>query len=273
MGKIQIELLTPYNYETWKKSVWNYLREKGCTGYVKESIPAPTDANALQAWEINHERALGYICSLVSFDLQFHLESCKTPKEAWYTLENLYGKTDKIRGYQIDNDLMNLDPKSFNNIQDYISKIKQLRIQLTDCKITKEDLQLILNVLSKLGQEYSVFISGFHTNRISMGTAYVQPTFDAFSDLLIQEEAKLIQMGIIKTSKSQALIASEPKVQKESGNLDQKQKKKKNKPQKESESSSSKNESSKKEKPTCAYCKKSGHAKHQFYLKQIDGKE
>ncbi|XP_059067601.1 uncharacterized protein LOC131029727 [Cryptomeria japonica] len=135
MGKTQIELLTPYNYETWKKSVWNFLREKGCTSYVKESIPAPIDANALQAWEINRERALGYICSLVSFDLQFHLESCKTRKEAWETIENL----------------------------------------------------------------------------VSMGTAYVQPTFDAFLDLLIQEEAKLIQMGIIKTSKSQALIANEPK--------------------------------------------------------------
>lgn len=77
-------------------------------------------------------------------------------------------------------------------------------------------------------------------------------------------------MGIIKNSKSQALIASEPKVQKESGYPDQKQKKKKNKPQKESKSSSSKRESSKKEKPTCAYCKKFGHDEHPCYLKQID---
>ena len=98
------------------------------------------DANALQAWKINHEKALGHICSLVSFDLQFHLESFKTPKEAWGALETLFGKTDKIKGYQINNDLMNLDPKSFNNIQDYISKIKQLRTQLKDCKITKEDI-------------------------------------------------------------------------------------------------------------------------------------
>ena len=75
MGKSQVELLTPYNYETWKKSVWSYLREKGYIGYVNETITTPTDANALQAWEINCKRALGYICSLVSFDLQFYLET------------------------------------------------------------------------------------------------------------------------------------------------------------------------------------------------------
>ena len=80
-----------------------------------------------QGWEINHEKALGYIFSLVSFYFQFHLESFKTHKVAWDARETLFGKTDKIKGYQINNDLMNLDPKSFNNIQDYISKIKQLR--------------------------------------------------------------------------------------------------------------------------------------------------
>jgi len=87
----------------------------------------PTDVNATVVWEMNREKTLGRICSLVSFDLQFHLESCKTPKEAWETLEKLYGKIDKIGGYQIENDLINLDPKEFDKIQDYISKIKQLR--------------------------------------------------------------------------------------------------------------------------------------------------
>lgn len=35
-----------------------------------------------------------------------------------------------------------------------------------------------------------------------MGTAHVDPIFGTFSNLLIQEESKLIEMGIIKTSKS-----------------------------------------------------------------------
>ena len=103
-----------------------------------------------------------------------------------------------------------------------------------------------------------------------MGASYVDPKFDDFANLLIQEEAKLMNMGLIKSSKPQALVANESKVQKESDNLDKKQKKKKNKPHKESESSSSKGETSKKEKPFCAYCKKDGHEEHYCYKKDID---
>ena len=79
-----------------------------------------------------------------------------------------------------------------------------------------------LNVLSKLGFGYFVFVSTFHTNQVSMGAAYVDPTFDAFSNLLIQDEVKLIEMGIINTSKPQELFHSEPKLQKEAVNPEQK---------------------------------------------------
>lgn len=42
---------------------------------------------------------------------EFHLISCLILRHE--RLEKLYGKTDNIRGYYIDNDLMNLDPKGF----------------------------------------------------------------------------------------------------------------------------------------------------------------
>jgi hypothetical protein len=38
------------------------------------------------------DEALGSICSLISPDLLFHISSCKTPNEAWTTLEGLFGK-------------------------------------------------------------------------------------------------------------------------------------------------------------------------------------
>ena len=53
-------------------------------------------------------------------------------------------------------------------------------------------MHLNLNVLSKLGPEYSVFVITFHTNQVSVGAPYVDPTFDAFSNILIQGEVKII---------------------------------------------------------------------------------
>jgi hypothetical protein len=38
------------------------------------------------------DEALGTICSLISPDLLFHISSCKTPNEAWTTLEGIFEK-------------------------------------------------------------------------------------------------------------------------------------------------------------------------------------
>jgi hypothetical protein len=53
-------------------------------------------------------------------------------------------------------------------------------------------------------------------------------------------------------------------------NIDKKQKKKKNKPHKELELSPFKGVSSRKEMPTCAYCKKDVHEEIYCYKKDID---
>lgn len=37
------------------------------------------------------------------------------------------GSVDEVRGYQLDNELMSLDPKKFDNIEDYITKVNDLK--------------------------------------------------------------------------------------------------------------------------------------------------
>jgi hypothetical protein len=71
-------------------------------------------------------RLLITICSLISLDVLFHISSCKTPNEAWTTLEGLFGKEDEMRGHMLEDDLLTLDPKSFENIQDLFTKFKDL---------------------------------------------------------------------------------------------------------------------------------------------------
>ena len=82
-------------------------------------------------------------------------------------------------------------------------------LQLKACGIKKEEEQLILSILSKLGPEYSVFVSSFHTSRLTMGTNWKMPLMDAFIESLIQEKDKIIKMGDLKHSKSHALVVHE----------------------------------------------------------------
>jgi hypothetical protein len=110
------------------------------------------------------DEAFRTICSLISPDLLFHISSCKTPNEAWTTLEGLFGNMDEMRGNMLEVELLTLDPKSFDNLQDFFTKYKDLLSQLKACGVhkSKDEKQMVLTIISTLGPEFSVFISTFH---------------------------------------------------------------------------------------------------------------
>jgi hypothetical protein len=68
-------------------------------------------------------------------------------------LEGLFGKQDEMRGHMLEVELNTLDPKSFDNIQDFFTKFKYLILSLESCGIdkSKQEDQLILTILAKLG--------------------------------------------------------------------------------------------------------------------------
>jgi hypothetical protein len=137
------------------------------------------------------------ICSLISPNLLFHISSCKTPNEACTTLEGLFGKQDEMRGHMLEVELLTLDPKSFDNIQDFFTKFKDLLSQLKAYGVdkSKEEKQMVLTILSKLDHEFSVFVSTFHTVRFASGATWKMPSLEDFIESLTQEQAKLIIHG------------------------------------------------------------------------------
>ena len=102
------------------------------------------------------------MCLSISQDLLLHLLGLKNPKEICYKLETLYGKHDDLRVYQLENELMSLHPSNFETLNDFFTKFKHIVLLLKQCKVEKEDDQLIHTLLSKLGADYSVFVSTFH---------------------------------------------------------------------------------------------------------------
>ena len=65
----------------------------------------------------------------------------------------------------------------------------------------------MLSILNKLGTEYFVFVSIFHSKRTSIPN-WKMPTLDSFVKSLIHEQEKLVQMGVIQTSRDQALLVT-----------------------------------------------------------------
>jgi hypothetical protein len=57
---------------------------------------------------------------------------------------------------------------------------------------------MVLTILSKIGPEFSVFVSTFHAVIFSFGTTWKMPSLEDFIESLTQEQTKLINMGAIK---------------------------------------------------------------------------
>jgi hypothetical protein len=174
IGKMDFQkefILTPYNYFAWKEKIAIHLRTRGLYGLTLNTDTNPTSTIEKSKYLNLMDEALRTICSLVSPDLLFHVSSCKTPNEAWTTLENIFGKQDEMRRHILEVELLTLDPKSFENIQDFFTKFKDLLSQLKACGVdkSKEEKQMVLTILSKLGPELSVFTSTFHSIRFTFG--------------------------------------------------------------------------------------------------------
>jgi hypothetical protein len=68
---------------------------------------------------------------------------------------------------------------------------------------------MVLTILSKLGPEYSVFVSTFYSIRFASGATWKIPSLEDFIESLTQEQNKLINMGKIKGQKAHALTVQD----------------------------------------------------------------
>ena len=72
-----------------------------------------------------------------------------------------------MRIHQLENDLITLNPSNFESLNEFFTKFKNLIYQLKQCKVKKDEDQLILAILTKLNADYSDFVSTFQTVRLT----------------------------------------------------------------------------------------------------------
>ena len=141
-----------------------------------------------------------YLCTHISRDIIFHLEGFRKTREALEKLENLFVKHDELRGHLLENELVALHPSSFETIEQLFTKFNSLALQCKQCETERKDEKNFFSILEKIGSKYSIFVSIFHSKQEGF-PGWKIPSLDSFSESLIKEQQKLIQMGVIKSSK------------------------------------------------------------------------
>ena len=63
------------------------------------------------------DEAFGFMCIHIYREFIFHLDGLKTPREVWMKIKYLFGKKYEMRGNILENELIALQPSSFETIQ------------------------------------------------------------------------------------------------------------------------------------------------------------
>ena len=124
------------------------LCSRGLFRFTMDTEDEPGSAIEKSTFLNKKDEAFSFLCLSISRDLLFHLVGLKTPKEIWDKLETLYGKHDDLRVYSLENELMSLQPSNFETLNDFFTKFKHTILLLKQCKVEKEDDQIILAILS-----------------------------------------------------------------------------------------------------------------------------
>ena len=116
MENLSIVLLTSTNYFKWKSPIEDLLRSKGLYKITLGTKTAPDEDEKKVKWENKNDQAHGLIGMSISPDLRFHLDGEDSLVKAREKLNTIFGIRNEIRAFQLENELLTLDPSGFPSI-------------------------------------------------------------------------------------------------------------------------------------------------------------
>ena len=94
------------------------LRSKGLYRITLGTKTAPDDEEKIAKWDNKNDQDCGLIGMSISPDLRFHLDGLDSPVKAWEKLNSVFGIKNEIRAFQLENELLTLNPSNFPSIED-----------------------------------------------------------------------------------------------------------------------------------------------------------
>ncbi|RVX08755.1 hypothetical protein CK203_011054 [Vitis vinifera] len=172
------------NYQVWVVKMKAYLRGLGLWQWVETerqiqplgNNPTLNQIKAHEEEEAKAPRALSYIHVVVSEPIFIRIMACKTPKEAWDKLKEMYLGSDRIRQMQILNMKRQFEVlriKDNESIKEYVDRLMEVvnKIRLLGEDLTNQ--RVVEKVLVSLPERLKSKLSslenskGFNQNFLS----------------------------------------------------------------------------------------------------------
>lgn len=127
------KVLDGTNYAMWRRSMLVSLSAKNKLGFIKGTIPTPSEADAKHpAWQRCNDMVLSWIFNSLSQDLVNSVLYVETPSEIWADLQERFSQGDFSHHYQVERSIVELRQNQ-DSIFTYYTKIKTLWDELKIC--------------------------------------------------------------------------------------------------------------------------------------------
>jgi hypothetical protein len=172
------------NFRAWKYRIGLILEENDLARFVKEEVPEPIDAAEKAKHRNDTIRAKRIIADSIKDHLIPYVSSKKTPKEMFDALTRLYEGKNINQKMNLRTQLKNTRMQKGETIQEYFSRISQLKEQLEAIEDTIDEDELVMTTLNGLTRPWDSFIQTICARTEKL-------LFDGLWEECIQEETRV----------------------------------------------------------------------------------
>lgn len=178
-----IEKLTPQNYRTWKLSMSNFLITQDLWT-IEDCASDFKEGSLREEWEAKDVKALSFISLKVSSSEIIHIKNCKTAREAWQTLADLYRKANPSGQCLLITRLIQFRIAYNDDHTKKMNEYCELREEIMESGLEIPDTFYTMFLLCRLSKDFGSFV-----NEIQAQDEL--PTLNELKTKIIKERANM----------------------------------------------------------------------------------
>jgi hypothetical protein len=146
------------NFHAWKYRISLILTENDLSRFIKEEVKEPEDAIEKAKHQKDSIRAQRIIADSIKDHLIPYVSSKETPKEMFDALSKLYEGKNINRKMNLRTQLKNTKMQKGEMIQEYFSRISEIKEQLKAIGDTIDEDEFVITALNGLTRPWDAFI-------------------------------------------------------------------------------------------------------------------
>jgi hypothetical protein len=178
------------NFSSWKYIIGFILEENDLAKFIKSNVLEPEENEAKEKYKKDMIKAKRIIADSIKYNLIPQVSYKNTPKYMFDALTRMYEGKNMNRKMNLRTQLKITKMQKREIVQDYFSRVSQLKEQLKEIGDNLDEYELIMTTLNGLARPWDAFIQTICARKEKL-------QFHSLWEECVQEEARVANQEAI----------------------------------------------------------------------------